>query len=194
MELSGNAAPPRGIGLRLVPDLVAPALAANAVFALVALALGEALLRVSGAALGAAPQPPSLQRFGTALLAGFGGCALAGIPLAACGYWYGKNLIRFGNPVFPFLFGHPGLTAGEYREAVDAVSLAASGPRNIPTFLALPGRFATLPNATAAVSFVLAPLALGRRAGPDEPRRCSSSTWPPTRRTGSGWPRTRTGS
>jgi hypothetical protein len=26
------------------------------------------------------------------------------------GYWYAKNAILFGNPIFPFLFGHPGIT------------------------------------------------------------------------------------
>ncbi|TAU73836.1 hypothetical protein [Rhizobium leguminosarum] len=30
--------------------------------------------------------------------------------LAVAGYWYAKNLIVLGNPIYPFLFGHPGLT------------------------------------------------------------------------------------
>jgi hypothetical protein len=33
-------------------------------------------------------------------------CAFLGV----AGYWYAKNLIVFGNPIYPFLFGHPGLT------------------------------------------------------------------------------------
>ncbi|WHO76813.1 hypothetical protein [Rhizobium sp. BT03] len=30
--------------------------------------------------------------------------------LAVAGYWYAKNLIVLGNPIYPFMFGHPGLT------------------------------------------------------------------------------------
>ncbi|MDV4155343.1 MULTISPECIES: ArnT family glycosyltransferase [Rhizobium] len=30
--------------------------------------------------------------------------------LAVASYWYAKNLIILGNPIYPFLFGHPGLT------------------------------------------------------------------------------------
>lgn len=96
--------------------------------------------------------------------------ALAGIATAACGYWYGKNLVRFGNPVFPFYFGHPGLTEAQYRRTISAVQYFVSGPRNFSTFLAVPGRFATFPNITAAVAFVLAPLALVARG----PRRAAA--------------------
>jgi hypothetical protein len=96
--------------------------------------------------------------------------AVAGIAAAACGYWYGKNLVRFGNPVFPFYFGHPGLTDDEYRRTISAVQYFVSGPRKFSTFLAVPGRFATFPNATAAVAFVLAPLALAARG----PRRAAA--------------------
>jgi hypothetical protein len=30
--------------------------------------------------------------------------------LAVAGFWYAKNAILFGNPVYPFLFGHPGFS------------------------------------------------------------------------------------
>ncbi|MBX5029745.1 hypothetical protein [Rhizobium lentis] len=30
--------------------------------------------------------------------------------LSLAGYWYAKNLIVLGNPIYPFLFGHPGLS------------------------------------------------------------------------------------
>ena len=30
--------------------------------------------------------------------------------IAVAGVWYAKNAIQFGNPIFPFLFGHPGLS------------------------------------------------------------------------------------
>ena len=34
----------------------------------------------------------------------------AGIVLLVAGYWYVRNLFLLGNPVYPFLFGHPGLS------------------------------------------------------------------------------------
>ena len=37
----------------------------------------------------------------------FGFCAALGV---VASYWYVKNLVLFGNPIYPFLFGHPGLT------------------------------------------------------------------------------------
>ncbi|ANL65496.1 hypothetical protein AMC82_CH01832 [Rhizobium phaseoli] len=30
--------------------------------------------------------------------------------LCLAGYWYAKNLIELGNPIYPFIFGHPGLS------------------------------------------------------------------------------------
>ncbi|MBX4924376.1 hypothetical protein [Rhizobium binae] len=30
--------------------------------------------------------------------------------LAVAAYWYARNLIVLGNPIYPFIFGHPGLT------------------------------------------------------------------------------------
>ncbi|NKM69358.1 hypothetical protein [Rhizobium laguerreae] len=30
--------------------------------------------------------------------------------LSLAGYWYAKNLILLGNPIYPFIFGHPGLS------------------------------------------------------------------------------------
>lgn len=36
---------------------------------------------------------------------------LFGLPIVVmAGYWYGKNWVVYGNPVFPFLFGHPGMS------------------------------------------------------------------------------------
>jgi hypothetical protein len=86
------------------------------------------------------------------------GTALAGITVTGCGYWYTKNLIRFGNPVFPFAFGHPGVTDATYRYFVDTVH--AFGPRTVRAFLEVPSRFAADASATAYLGFGLAPLAL----------------------------------
>lgn len=86
---------------------------------------------------------------------------LAAIALAACGYWYGKNLVRFGNPVFPFAFGHPGVSDATYRYFVGTVQ--AFGPRTLTAFLEVPTRFASDAEATAFLGFALAPLALFAR-------------------------------
>jgi hypothetical protein len=84
--------------------------------------------------------------------------ALAAITLTACGYWYGKSLVRFGNPVFPFAFGHPGVTDATYAYFVSTVH--AFGPRTMHAFAAIPSRFASDASATAYLGLVFAPLAL----------------------------------
>jgi hypothetical protein len=83
---------------------------------------------------------------------------LAAITAVACGYWYGKNLVRFGNPIYPFAFGHPGLTDALYQGWL--VSLHQFGNRSIRAFLETPLVFATTPTVAAFLGFVLAPLAL----------------------------------
>jgi len=40
----------------------------------------------------------------------------AAIFAAIAAYWYVKNLILYGNPVFPFLFAHPGLSDAYMRD------------------------------------------------------------------------------
>jgi hypothetical protein len=59
----------------------------------------------------------SLMLFGLALLPGLRApagrrlalrCAL--LVAAVASYWYVKNLVLLGNPLYPFLFGHPGLS------------------------------------------------------------------------------------
>ncbi len=94
--------------------------------------------------------------------------ALAAITILACGYWYGKNLIRFGNPIYPFAFGHPGVSDATYATFV--ASVHAFGPRTAGAFLDVPSRFADDGNVTAFLGFVLAPLALFARG----PRRASA--------------------
>lgn len=83
--------------------------------------------------------------------------ALPALALAGCAYWYGKNLVRFGNPVFPFAFGHPGVSDATYRYFVGSVE--AFGPRTLTRFLWVPTRFASDASATAFLGFALAPLA-----------------------------------
>jgi hypothetical protein len=81
--------------------------------------------------------------------------------LAACIYWYGKNLARFGNPVFPFALGHPGVSDSTYRYFVQTVH--AYGDRSVAAFVRTPVLFANDGNITAYLGFVLSPLALVAR-------------------------------
>jgi hypothetical protein len=90
---------------------------------------------------------------------------LAGIALTGCVYWYAKNLIRFGNPVYPFFLGHPHVSDAAYRRFVEMVH--SFGPRKMSTFLLVPSRFSNYANVTAGLGLVLAPLALLSRG----PRR-----------------------
>lgn len=83
---------------------------------------------------------------------------MGGLMLAACGYWYGKNLVRFGNPFFPFVFGHPGVTNETYSYFLGTVH--AFGARTFRTFVDVPSRFASDGDITAYLGFVLAPLGL----------------------------------
>jgi hypothetical protein len=94
--------------------------------------------------------------------------ALGGITLAACSYWYGKNLVRFGNPVFPFVFGHPGVTNATYSYFLQTVH--AFGPRTLRAFVDIPSRFASDADVTAYLGLVLAPLGLLARG----PRRAAA--------------------
>jgi hypothetical protein len=86
---------------------------------------------------------------------------LALLGLAACIYWYGKNLARFGNPVFPFAFAHPGVSDSTYRYFVQTVH--AYGDRSVAAFVRTPVLFANDGNITAYLGFVLSPLALVAR-------------------------------
>jgi hypothetical protein len=83
---------------------------------------------------------------------------LAAIALVACGYWYGKNLVRFGNPLYPFAFGHPGITDALYKGWL--LSVHQFGNRSARGFVETPTTFATTPTVALFLGFVLAPLAL----------------------------------
>ncbi|HLY94523.1 MAG TPA: hypothetical protein VKP14_06720 [Gaiellaceae bacterium] len=82
---------------------------------------------------------------------------LGAIAFVACGYWYVKNLVRFGNPVYPFYLGHPGVSDATYRYFIR--NIHAFGPRTVGAFVEVPTRFASDANATAFLGFALAPLA-----------------------------------
>lgn len=59
------------------------------------------------------------------------------IPLIACaGFWYIKNIFITGNPLYPFIFSHDGLTQND----LDALSVAVKqfGDRDIVAFLLFP--------------------------------------------------------
>ena len=84
--------------------------------------------------------------------------ALAGLLVAACGFWYGKNLVRFGNPVYPLYFGHRGVDEGSYKHFLESVQ--QFGPRTPYGFVTAPSRYANFGALAAFVSAYVAPLAL----------------------------------
>jgi hypothetical protein len=93
---------------------------------------------------------------------------LAALGLAGCVYWYGKNLVRFGNPVFPFALGHPGVSDATYRYFVQTAQ--DFGHRTATGFARIPLRFASDASATVFLGFALSPFALAARG----PRRAAA--------------------
>ena len=93
---------------------------------------------------------------------------LTALGAAACAYWYGKNLVRFGNPVYPFVFGHPGVSDATYRYFVQTVQ--EYGDRSVVNFVRTPLRFAGDSSVAAYLGFALSPLALAARG----PRRSAA--------------------
>jgi hypothetical protein len=83
---------------------------------------------------------------------------LGAIALVAAGYWYGKNLVRFGNPLYPFAFGHPGITDALYKGWLQ--SIHQFGHRSARAFVDTPAVFASTPSIAAFLAFVLAPFSL----------------------------------
>jgi hypothetical protein len=65
----------------------------------------------------------------------------AGVALVAGGFWYAKNLIRFGNPFWPFYLGHRSMDDRTYTDFVNGIH--AFGPRTIRAFVEVPWRLAT---------------------------------------------------
>ncbi|HSX21932.1 MAG TPA: hypothetical protein VLE97_04060 [Gaiellaceae bacterium] len=92
---------------------------------------------------------------------------LCGIVVVTCGYWYGKNLVQFGNPIYPLVFGHPGVSDATYSYFVR--NIHSFGPRTLLNFVEIPTRFAGDANITALLGFAIAPLALFARG----PRRAA---------------------
>jgi hypothetical protein len=64
-----------------------------------------------------------------------------GVTIVTCVFWYGKNLIRFGNPTWPFYFGHHTLDEHTYTDFVNGVHVF--GPRTVHAFLEVPWRLAS---------------------------------------------------
>jgi len=55
-------------------------------------------------------------------------------------FWYVKNLVLYGNPVYPFYFGHPGFLEQEYSELSQTVKLFVV-QKNLINFLLVPFTF-----------------------------------------------------
>jgi hypothetical protein len=84
--------------------------------------------------------------------------AAAAVVLAVCGYWYVKNAVRYGNPLYPLYFGHRGVSDEEYTSLLNA--LQQFGPRTLHAFVRIPERFARPIEVPAFVTFVVAPFAV----------------------------------
>jgi hypothetical protein len=83
---------------------------------------------------------------------------LAAVAGATAGFWYLKNLVRFGNPVYPLYLGHEGIPADTYRYFLGRVE--QFGPRTARGFVRVPWRFAQLADLPSFLALQLAPLAL----------------------------------
>ena len=84
--------------------------------------------------------------------------ALAATVGVGCGFWYGKNAVRYGNPFYPLYFGHPGVSDVAYRALLDDIQ--RFGPRTLHDFVRIPQRYAFLPDLSVFLSFYLAPFGL----------------------------------
>jgi hypothetical protein len=85
----------------------------------------------------------------------------AGVALVASGFWYAKNLIRFGNPFWPFYLGHRSMDDRTYDDFVRGVH--AFGPRTATAFLEVPWRLATDAGVLPFVALSVVVLALAVR-------------------------------
>jgi hypothetical protein len=79
------------------------------------------------------------------------------IVFAISGYWYVKNLVRYGNPFYPLYLGHRGVSEEEYRSLLGAVQ--QFGPRTLSAFVRIPERFSTFVDLPTFVAFAVAPFA-----------------------------------
>jgi hypothetical protein len=83
---------------------------------------------------------------------------LAGITFITAGFWYAKNLVRFGNPTYPLFFGHRGVSDALYKDALS--SIQGFGPRTLSEFVRIPVRFENLAYLPEFLAFFTAPFAL----------------------------------
>jgi hypothetical protein len=83
------------------------------------------------------------------------------VVVLTCAFWYAKNLIRFGNPVWPFYLGHRNIDAHTYTVFVNGVH--AFGPRTLHAFVEVPWRLAGDASVVPFLALSLVALALFAR-------------------------------
>lgn len=82
----------------------------------------------------------------------------AALTLAVAGYWYLKNAVRFGNPVYPLYLGHKGVSNEDYASLLAAIQ--QFGPRTLHAFIHVPALFPGPIDLPAFLTFAIAPFAL----------------------------------
>jgi hypothetical protein len=83
--------------------------------------------------------------------------AAAGITVLTAGFWYGKNLVKFGNPFYPLYLGHEGVPQADYTSLINAIQ--QFGPRTLHAFVRIPLRFASIAGLPLFLGFYTFPLA-----------------------------------
>ncbi len=74
------------------------------------------------------------------------------------GFWYGKNLLWFGNPFYPLYFGHKGVSNEEYNSLI--ANIQEFGARTPASFLKLLSYFRQIPRLPVYTALILAPVSL----------------------------------
>lgn len=81
------------------------------------------------------------------------------------GFWYVKNFLLFGNPLYPLYFGHKGVDEAQYLSLINAIQ--QFGPKTFENFLDIPKKYLVpFPlNLPVFFSLYLAPISVFIRKG-----------------------------
>lgn len=88
--------------------------------------------------------------------------AAGAVTTVAGGWWYLKNTVLHGNPVYPLYLGHGGVDDETYRALLASIAQFRV-PRTFTNFLEMPGWFRGGTGAPLLIAMFAAPLALYQR-------------------------------